>query len=113
MINGTLTAKACRAITRNSKRKTIEYRGDLQLCEDLSFQMADSRLETSLHPVHPVHDLALLPSTCVTVPVIRLRRNERQTRIISQKQLYAVGLPRIVKYTSIQSIWGVVAALIG
>ena len=70
--------------------------------------MADSRLETSLHPVH---DLALLPSACV--PVIRLRTNERQTRVISQKQLAAVGLPRIVKYTSIQSIWGVVAALIG
>ena len=69
--------------------------------------MADSRLETSLHPVH---DLAVLPSACV--PVIRLRTNERQTRVISQKQL-ARWLPRIVKYTSIQSIWGVVAALIG
>ena len=44
--------------------------------------MADSRLETSLHPVH---DLALLPSACV--PVKRLRTNERQTRVISQKQL--------------------------
>ena len=73
--------------------------------------MADSRLETLLHPVH---DLALLPSACV--PVIRLRTNERQTRILRKqlaKAACAVGLPRIVKYTSIQSIWGVVAALIG
>ena len=44
--------------------------------------MADSRLKTSLHPVL---DLALLPSACVAV--IRLRTNERQTRVISQKQL--------------------------
>ena len=29
------------------------------------------------------------------------------------KAASAMGLPRIVKYTSIQSIWGVVAALIG
>ena len=47
----------------------------------------------------PAPDLA--PSVCV--PVIRLRTNERQTRVISA---CAVGLPRIVKYTSIQSIWG-------
>ena len=59
--------------------------------------MVDSRLETSLHPVHD-----LLPSAYVDV--IRLRINERQTRVISDR---AVGLPRIVKYTSIQSIWGV------
>ena len=44
--------------------------------------MADSPLEASLHPVH---DLALLPSACV--PVIRLRINDRQTRVIAQKQL--------------------------
>ena len=44
--------------------------------------MADSLLETSLHLVH---DLAQLPSACVAV--IRLRTNERQTRVISQKQL--------------------------
>ena len=44
--------------------------------------MADSRLETSLHPVH---DLALLSSSCAAV--IRMRTNERQTRVISQKQL--------------------------
>ena len=25
MINGTMTTKACRAITRNTKRKTISY----------------------------------------------------------------------------------------
>ena len=70
--------------------------------------MADSRLETSLHLVH---DLAQLPSACVVV--IRLRNNERQTRVISQKQLarYAVGVTRIVKYTSIQSIWGVAVIL--
>ena len=53
--------------------------------------MADSRLETSLHPVH---DLALFPSACVAV--IRLRNNERQTRVISA---CAVGL-RHVKCTS-------------
>ena len=35
-INGTLTATACRAITRNSTCKTIEYRSDRRLCEDLS-----------------------------------------------------------------------------
>ena len=66
--------------------------------------MADNLLETS---VHSVHDLAQLPSACVAV--IRLRTNGRQTHVISQKKLarYAVGLPRIVKYTSIQSIWGV------
>ena len=44
--------------------------------------MADSRLETSLHPVH---DLALLSSACVAI--IRLRINERQTRVIAKKQL--------------------------
>ena len=61
--------------------------------------MADSRLETSLHPVH---DLALLPSACV--PVIRLRTNERQTREISQKQLArwashaTLSIPRFNKF---------------
>ena len=44
--------------------------------------MADSLLETSLHPVN---DLAQLPSAYVAV--IRLHTNERQTRVISQKQL--------------------------
>ena len=69
--------------------------------------MADSRLETSLHPVH---DLALLPSACIAV--IRLRTNVRQTRvIIISKAACAVGLPRIVKYTSSQSIWGVAVIL--
>ena len=48
----------------------------------VSMQMADSRLETSLHPVH---NLALRPSACVAV--IRLRTNERQTRVLLQKQL--------------------------
>ena len=67
--------------------------------------MADSRLQTSLYPVH---DLALLQSVCVGV--IRLRTNERQTRNIA-KAACAVGLPRIVKYTLIQSIWGVAMIL--
>ena len=94
-----MTANACRAITRYSTRKTIEYRGDHWLYADLyllSFQMADSRLETSLHPVH---DLALLPSACVAVT--RWRTNERQTRVISA---CAVSLPRIVKLSIPRSI---------
>ena len=53
--------------------------------------MADSWLETSLHPVN---DLALLPSACVAV--MRFRTNERQTR---EKAACAVGLTCIVKYT--------------
>ena len=63
--------------------------------------MADSRLETSLHPVH---DLALLPSACV--PVIRLRTNERQTRVISQKQLArwashaSLSIPRFNQFSA-------------
>ena len=36
VINGTMIAKACRAITRNSTRKTFEYRGDRRLYVDLS-----------------------------------------------------------------------------
>ena len=73
--------------------------------------MADSLLETSLHPVH---DLAQLPSACVAV--IRLCTNKRQTRVISQKQLaqWASHGPRIVKYIYLDSInLGRVAALIG
>ena len=54
--------------------------------------MANSRLETSLHPVH---DLVLLPSACV--PVIRLRTNERNIA----KAACAVGLPRTVKLSDI------------
>ena len=65
--------------------------------------MADSWLQTSLHPVH---DLALLPSACVAV--IRLRINEPRN---IAKVACAVGLPRIVKYTSIQSNWGVAVIL--
>ena len=51
--------------------------------------MAGSLLETSLHPVN---DLAQLPSAYVAV--IRLHTNERQTRVISQKQLASVYLLR-------------------
>ena len=65
--------------------------------------MADSRLETSLHPVN---DLALLPSA--RVAVICFRTNERQMRA---KAACAVGLTRIVKYTSIQSVSGVAVIL--
>ena len=55
--------------------------------------MADSRLETSLYPVH---DLALLPSACV--PVIRLRTHQRATNARNiAKAAYAVGLPRIAR----------------
>ena len=69
--------------------------------------MVDSRLKTSLHPVRDLH-VALLPSACVAV--IHLRTNERQTRNIA-KAACAVGLPRIVKYTSTQPIWGVAMIL--
>ena len=40
-LNGTMTAKACRAITRNSMRKTIEYRGDRCLYVTLAPELSD------------------------------------------------------------------------
>ena len=54
--------------------------------------MADNRLETSLHPVH---DLAVLPSAFAAV--IRVRINERQTRNIA-KAAYVVGLIGLIWY---------------
>ena len=69
--------------------------------------MADSRLETSLHPVH---DLALLPSACIGL--IRLHTNGRAIKARNMaKTACAVGFPRIVKNTSIQSILGVAVIL--
>ena len=75
--------------------------------------MADSRLETSLHPVH---DLALLPRACVAIK--RLRTNERQTRVISQKQLARWASHASFKFTSIRGVTVILshvsrAALIG
>ena len=60
--------------------------------------MADSWLQASLHSVR---DLALLASACAAVT--RMRANERNIT----KAACGVGLPCIVKYTLIQSIWGV------
>ena len=66
--------------------------------------MADSRLQTTLHPVH---DLALLQSPCVAVTIMFVYQRATDTRNIV-KAAYAVGLTRIVKYTS---IWGVAVIL--
>ena len=68
--------------------------------------MADSRLQTSLHLVS---DLALFTITCTAV--ICRRTNKRQTRVHIAQVACAVGLPHIVKYSSIQSICGVAVIL--
>ena len=67
--------------------------------------MVDSWLETSLHPVH---DLVLLPGVC-RCSTYEYQRATNARNIA--KVACAVGLQRIVKYTSIQSIWGVAVTL--